>query len=128
MASMSGFDRAALFAVVATAAEEFEADVLLLVRDGSEVRMGASEGAGLDAKVILSQCLRRLDDLEEQSSDPTMQAFVRIACEDLDNEQVLLVVRDRGEVRLAAAPGARGKVRGMLDDALQGLGGERRRR
>jgi hypothetical protein len=128
MSPTSSIDRAALFAVVATAAEEFDADVLLLVRDGSEVRMGASEGAGLDARVILSQCLRRLNDLEERSIDPTMQAFVRIASEDLNNDQVILIVREQGDLRLAFASGAREKVRDMLDDALRGLGGERRRR
>lgn len=123
-----GVDRAALYAVVATAAEEFNADILLLVRDGSEVKMGASEAAGLDARVILSQCIRRLSDLEEQPIDATMHAFVRIAAEDLGLDQVLLIVRDGGDIRLASPAGVREKVRGMLDDALQGIGGERRRR
>jgi hypothetical protein len=56
------FDRAALQAVVAAAAEEFDGDILLLVRDGSKIRLGASEGAGLDARVVLSQCLSRLSE------------------------------------------------------------------
>jgi hypothetical protein len=125
---LKGIDRAALMAVVAAATEEFEADILLLVRDGSRVRIGASEGGGLDAQVILSQCLRRLNDLEEQPLDATMHAFVRVASEDLNNDQVLLIVRERGDVRLACATGARRKVRDILNDALQAAGGERRRR
>ena len=122
------FDRSALRAVVAAAAEEFDGDILLLVRDGSKMRLGASEGGGLDAQVILSQCLSRLNELEEQTLDTTTRAFVRVASEDLKNDQLLLIVREPGEVRLASGAGAHGKVREMLNDALQSLGGERRRR
>ena len=38
-------DRSALQAVVAAACEEFDGEVLLLVRDGSKMRLGASERA-----------------------------------------------------------------------------------
>ena len=48
--------------------------------------------------------------------------------EDLENDQLLLIVREQGEVRLASAAGAHGRVREMLNDALQTVGGERRRR
>lgn len=122
------FDRAALQAVVAAAAEEFEADVLLVVRDGGKIRLGASEGGGLDARVILSQCLNALSVLEEQTLDPTTRAFVRVVSEDLGNDQLLLIVRDQGDLRLACGAGADGKARDMLNDALQAVGGERRRR
>ena len=123
------FDRSALQAVVAAAAEEFDGEILLLVRDGSKMRLGASESAGLNARMILSQCLRRLNQLEEQTLDTTARAFVRAVSEDLENDQmVLLIVRGRGDIRLAAGAGARGKVRDMLDDALQAIGGEHRRR
>jgi hypothetical protein len=122
------FDRSALQAVVAAAAEEFDGDVLLLVRDGSKLRLGASEGGGLDARVILSQCLSRLSELEEQTLDLTRRAFVRVAAEDLQNDQLLLIVREQGDIRLASGAGAHGKVRDMLNDALQTVGGERRRR
>ena len=122
------FDRSALQAVVAAAAEEFEGDILLLLRDGSKIRLGASEGGGLDAQVILSQCLSRLSELEEQTLDTITRAFVRVASEDLKNDQVLLIVREEGDVRLASGAGAHGKVREMLNDALQAIGGERRRR
>ena len=122
------FDRSALQAVVAAAAEEFNGDILLLVRDGSKIRLGASEGGGLDARVVLSQCLSRLNELEEQTLDMTTRAFVRVASEDLKNDQVLLIVREQGDVRLASGAGAHGKVREMLNDALQTVGGERRRR
>ncbi|HUN99463.1 MAG TPA: hypothetical protein VMU69_24925 [Bradyrhizobium sp.] len=121
------FDRSALQAVVAAAAEEFDGDILLLVRDGSKMRLGASESGGLGARVILSQCLRRLDELEEQTLDTTTRAFIRVASEDLNNDQVLLIVREHGDVRLAYGSGAHGKVRNMLNDALQAIGGERRR-
>ena len=122
------FDRAALQAVVAAAAEEFDGEILLLVRNGSKVRLGASESAGLNARVILSQCLRRLNQLEEQTLDTTARAFVRVVSEDLKNDQlVLLIVRGQGDIRLASGAGAHGKVRDMLDDALQAIGGERRR-
>ena len=123
------FDRSALQAVVAAAAEEFEGEILMLVRDGSKMRLGASESAGLNARVILSQCLKRLEQLEEQVLDTTTRAFVRVVSEDLKTDQlVLLIVRDHGDVRLAPGAGAHGKVRGMLNDALQAIGGERRRR
>jgi len=122
------FDRSALRAVVAAAAEEFEGDILLLVRDGSAMRLGASEGGGLDARVILSQCLSRLNELEEQTLDTTTRAFVRVASEDLKNDQLLLIVREQGDVRLASGAGAHGKVREMLNNALQTVGSERRRR
>jgi hypothetical protein len=122
------FDRSALQAVVAAAAEEFDSDILLLVRDGGKVKLGASEGGGLDARVILSQCLSRLSELEEQTLDTVTRAFVRVASEDLNNDQMLLIVRERGDVRLAPGAGALGKVRDMLNDALQAVGGERRRR
>ena len=122
-------DRAALQAVVAAAAEEFDEEILLLVRDGSKMRLGASESGGLNARVILSQCLRRLNELEEQTLDTTTRAFVRVVSEDLKNDQVvLLIVRGHGDIRLASGAGAQGKVRDMLNDALQALGGERRRR
>jgi len=122
------FDRSALQAVVAAAAEEFDSEILLLVRDRNKIRLGASESAGLNARIILSQCLRRLNQLEEQTLDTTARAFVRVVSEDLKNDQmVLLIVRGRGDIRLAAGAGARGKVRDMLDDALQAIGGERRR-
>ena len=49
--------------------------------------------------------------------------------EDLKNDQVvLLIVRGQGDIRLACGAGAHGKVRDMLDDALQSIGGEGRRR
>ena len=122
-------DRSALKAVVAAAAEEFDGEILLLVRDGSKMRLGASETAGLNARAILSQCLRRLNQLEEQTLDTTAQAFVRVVSEDLKNDRlVLLIVRGQGDIRLASGAGAHGKVRDMLDDALQAVGGERRRR
>lgn len=122
-------DRSALQAVVAAAAEEFDAEILLLVRDGSKMRLGASESGGLNARVILSQCLTRLNQLEEQTLDTTTRAFVRVVSEDLKNDQlVLLVVHGRGDIRLASGAGAHGKVRDMLNDALQAIGGERRRR
>ena len=122
------FDRSALQAVVAAAAEVFDGDILLLVRDGSKIRIGASEGGGLDAPVILSQCLRRLNELEEQTLDTTTRAFIRVASEDLNSDQVLLIVREQGDIRLAPGAGAHGKVRDILNDALQAAGGERRRR
>ena len=123
------FDRSALQAIVAAAAEEFDGEILLLVRDGSKMRLGASESGGLNARVILSECLRRLNQLEEQTLDTTTRAFVRVVSEDLKNDQVvLLIVRGQGDIRLACGAGARGKVRDMLDDALQSIGGERRRR
>ena len=123
------FDRSALQALVAAAWEEFDAEILLLVRDGSKVRMGASESGGLNARVILAECLRRLHQLEEQTLDTTTRAFVRVVSEDLQNDQVvLLIVRGQGEIRLASGAGAHGKVRAMLEDALQSIGGERRRK
>ena len=122
------FDRSALRAVVAAAAEEFDADILLLVRDGRKVKMGASEGGGLDARAILAQCLNRLSELEGQPLDATMRAFVRVASEDLGSDQLLLVVRERGDFRLASGAGTQGKIRDMLDDALHSLGGVRRLR
>lgn len=122
-------DRSALQAVVAAAWEEFDGEILLLIRDGSKVRLGASESGGLNARVILSQCLSRLNQLEEQTPDTTARAFVRVVSEDLNNDQVvLLIVREQGDIRLAFGAGARGKVRDMLNDALQAIGGERRRR
>jgi hypothetical protein len=123
------FDPSALQALVAAAWEEFDGEILLLVRDGSKVRMGASESGGLNARVILAECLRRLHQLEEQTLDTTTRAFVRVVSEDLQNDQVvLLIVRGQGEIRLASGAGAHGKVRAMLDDALQSIGGERRRK
>jgi len=122
------FDRSALQAVVAAAAEEFDGEIMLLVRDGSKMRLGASESAGLNARMILSQCLRRLNQLEEQTLDTTARAFVRVVSEDLKNDQlVLLIVRGQGDIRLASGAGAHGRVRDMLNDALQAIGGERRR-
>ena len=122
------FDRSALQAVVAAAAEEFDAEILMLVRDGSRMRLGASESGGLNARIILSQCLSRLNQLEEQPLDTTTRAFVRVVSEDLKNDQVvLLIVRSRNDIRLASGAGAQGKVRDMLNDALQAIGGERRR-
>jgi hypothetical protein len=85
-------DRSALQAVVAAAVEEFDGEILLLVRDGSKMRLGASESAGLNARVILSQCLRRLNELEEQTLDTTTRAFVRVVSEDLKNDQVVLLI------------------------------------
>jgi hypothetical protein len=121
-------DRSALQAVVAAAAEEFDAEIMLLVRDGSKMRLGASESAGLNARKILSQCLSR-NQLEEQTLDTTTRAFVRVVSEDLKNDQVvLLIVHGHGDIRLASGAGAQGKVRDMLNDALQAIGGERRRR
>jgi hypothetical protein len=123
------FDRSALQAAVAAAAEEFDGEILLLVRDGSKMRLGASESAGLNARVILSQCLRSLNQLEEQPLDATARAFVRVVSEDLKNDQlVLLIVRGQGDIRLAFGAGAHGKVHDMLNDSLQAIGGERRRR
>ena len=123
------FDRSVLQAVVAAAWEEFDGEVLLLVRDGSKIRLGASESGGLNARVILSQCLRRLNQLEEQTLDTTTRAFVRVVSEDLKNDQmVLLIVRGRTDIRLASGAGSHGKVRDMLNDALQAIGGEHRRR
>ena len=122
-------DRSVLQAVVAAAVEEFDQEILLLVRDGSKMRLGASESAGLNARVILSQCLSRLSQLEEQTLDTTTRAFVRVVSEDLKNDQVvLLIVRGQGDIRLGSGAGAHGKVRDMLNDALQAVGGERRRR
>ena len=122
------FDRSALQAVVAAAAEEFDGEILLLVRDGNKIRLGASESAGLNARTILSQCLRRLNQLEGQTLDTTARAFVRVVSEDLETDQmVLLIVRGQDDIRLTPGAGARGKVRDMLDDALQAIGGERRR-
>lgn len=122
-------DRSVLQAVVAAAWEEFDGEILLLVRDGSKMRLGASESGGLNARTILSQCLNRLNLLEEQSPDTTTRAFVRVVSEDLKNDQVvLLVVREQGDIRLACGAGVQGKVRAMLEDALQAIGGERRRR
>jgi len=121
-------DRSALQAVVAAAAEEFDAEILLLIRDGGRMRLGASESGGLNARVILSECLRRLNQLEEQPLDTTTRAFVRVVSEDLKNDQVvLLIVRGQGDIRLASGAGAHGKMRDMLNDALQTIGGERRR-
>jgi hypothetical protein len=123
------FDRSSLQAIVVAAAEEFDGEILLLVRYGHKIRLGASESAGLNARVILSQCLRRLNQLEEQSLDTTARAFVRVASEELKNDQmVMLIVRGQGDIRLAPGSGAHGKVRDMLNDALQAIGGERRRR
>ena len=123
------FDRSALQAVVTAAAEEFDGEILLLVRDGSKMRLGASESAGLNARVILSQCLRSLNQLEEQTPDTATRAFVRVVSEELKNDQVmLLIVREGGDIRLTPGAGAHGKVRDMLNDALQSIGGERRRR
>ena len=123
------FDRSALQALVAAAWEEFDGEILLLVRDGSKMRLGASESGGLNARVILSECLSRLNQLEEQPLDMTTRAFVRVVSEDLKNDQVvLLIVRGQGDIRLASGAGAHGKVRDMLDDALQSIGGERWRR
>ena len=122
-------DRSAMQALVAAAWEEFDGEILLLVRDGDKVRLGASESGGLNARAILSECLRRLNQLEEQTLDTTTRAFVRVVSEDLNNDQVvLLIVRGQGEIRLAPGAGVHGKVRDMLDDALQSIGGERRRR
>ena len=122
-------DRSALQAVVAAAAEEFDEEILLLVRDASKMRLGASESGGLNARVILSQCLKRLNELEEQTLDTATRAFVRVVSEELKNDQVLLlIVRGQGDIRLASGAGAHGKVRDMLNDALQAVGGERRRR
>ncbi len=116
-------------AVVAAAAEEFDGEILLLVRDGGKIRLGASESGGLNARAILSLCLSRLDQLEAQTLDTTTRAFVRVVSEDLKNDQVvLLIVRGRSDIRLASGAGAHGKVRDMLNDALQAIGGERRRR
>jgi hypothetical protein len=93
------------------------------------MRLGASESAGLNARVILAQCLRRLNQLEEQVLDTTARAFIRVVSEDLKNDQVvLLILRGQDDIRLASGAGAHGKVRNMLDDALESLGGERRRR
>jgi len=123
------FDRSAMQAVVAAAAEEFDAEILLLVRDGSKMRLGASESGGLNARVILSQCLSSLNQLEEQALDTTTRAFVRVVSEDLKNDQVvLLIVHGRSDIRLASGAGSHGKVRDMLNDALQAIGGEHRRR
>ncbi len=123
------FDRSALQAVVAAAWEEFGGEILLLIRDGSKTRMGASESAGLNARVILSQCLRRLNQLEAQAPDAIARAFVRVVSEDLNNDQIVLViVQGEDDIRLASGAGAQGKVRALLDDALQAIGGERRRR
>ncbi|HVN89640.1 MAG TPA: hypothetical protein VMT61_07495 [Candidatus Binataceae bacterium] len=123
------FDRSALQAVVAAAWEEFGGEILLLIRDGSKTRMGASESAGLNARVILSQCLRRLNQLEAQTPDMTARAFVRVISEDLNNDQVVLIIlQGQDDIRLACGAGAQGKVRNMLNDALDAIGGERRRR
>ena len=122
------FDRAALQAVVAAAAEEFDGDILLVVRHGSKVLIGASEGGGLDARVILSQCLRRLDELEDDPPNVTMRAFVRVASEDLGNDRMVLIVRAQGQIWMESGAGALGRVRDILNDAVQSAGGERRRR
>jgi hypothetical protein len=128
VAESQDFDRSALHAVVAAAAEEFDSEILLLVRDGNKMRLGASESAGLNARVILSQCLKNLTQLEEQTLDSTAVAFVRVVSEELENDQVmLLIVRGQGDVRLIPGAGASGKIRDILNDALQAIGGERRR-
>ena len=99
------FDRSVLQAVVAAAWEEFDGEILLLVRDGSKMRLGASESAGLNARVILAQCLRRLNQLEEQVLDTTARAFIRVVSEDLKNDQVvLLIVRGQDDILLGARP------------------------
>jgi hypothetical protein len=122
-------DRSALQATVAAAAEEFDGEIMLLVRDGSKTRLGASESAGLNARVILSQCLSRLNQLQEQPPDATTQAFIRVVSEELNNDRlVLLIVRGGDDIRLASGAGAQGKVRDMLEDALQAIGGGGRRR
>jgi len=122
-------DRSALQAVVAAAAEEFDSEILLMVRDGRKMRVGASESAGLNARVILAQCLKRLDQLEAQPLDTTARAFVRVVSDELKNDQfALLIVRGQGDIRLASGAGAHGKLHDMLSDALQAIGGERQRR
>ena len=79
--------------------------------------------------MILAECLKRLNQLEEQSLDTRTRAFVRVVSEELKNDEVLLlIVRGHGDIRLASGAGTHGKVRDMLDDALQSMGGERRRR
>jgi hypothetical protein len=79
-------------------------------------------------ELFLSQCLSCLNELEKQTLDKTTRAFVRVASEDLNNDQVLRIVREQGDVQLASGAGAHGKVREMLNDALQAKGGERRER
>jgi hypothetical protein len=123
------FDHSSLRAAVAAAAEEFDGEILLLARDGRKIRLGASESAGLNARVILSQCLSRLNQLQEQPPDATTQAFIRVVSEELKNDRLLLlIVRGRDDIRLASGAGAHGKVRDMLDDALQAIGGRGQRR
>ena len=48
--------------------------------------------------------------LEEQTLDTTTRAFVRVASEDLKNDQMLLIEREQDDVRLAAG-GYQGKAR-----------------
>lgn len=123
------FDDSTLQAVVAAGWEEFDGEILLIVRHGSKVRLGASESGGLNARVILSECLSRLNELEEQPLDTTTRAFVRVVSEDLKTDHVvLLIVRGQGDIRLACGDGAQGRVRDMLNDALQAIGGKRRQR
>jgi hypothetical protein len=72
--------------------EESDGEILLLVRDGSKMRLDASGTGGLSARVILSECLSRLNQLEEQTLDTTTRAFVRVVSEGLKNDQVVLVI------------------------------------
>jgi hypothetical protein len=89
------FDRSALQAFLAAAWEEFHGEVLLLVRDGSRIKLGPSESGGLNARVIGSECLSRLNQLEEHTLDTTARAFVRLLTAALiGGEQNGIVVRD----------------------------------
>jgi hypothetical protein len=47
--------------------------------------------------------------------------------ESLQNDQLVLIVLAEGDIRLIPGAGAHGKVRDMLNDALQAIGGEHRR-
>ena len=50
---------------------------------------------------LVSRCLSRLHELEEQTLDTITRAFIRVASEDLENDKLLLIVREQAEVRLA---------------------------
>ena len=121
--------RDVLKAVVGAGVEEFAADVMIVIRDDEgKVRVGASEAAGLDAHTILAQGMRQVSDVEEPDADVTMTAFVRAAAEALENDQLVVIVRDGGELQLAVGAGAKGRASVLISDALVAIGESRRKR
>src|SRR5260370_3900771 len=116
-----------LKAVVGAGVDEFAAEVMIVIRDDKgKVRIGASEAAGLSAQAILSQSVRKVSDTEKQDVGVTMEAFVRTAAEVLGNDQVVLIVWDHGEVRLAVGAGAQSPARLLISDALVVISESRR--